>query len=86
MPRMIARIASKPLIWLVQFYRYAISPMLPPRCRFTPTCSEYACEAIERYGPVKGVALAIRRVGKCHPWHPGGYDPIPHPTDNHRSN
>ena len=68
---------ATPLIWLVHFYRYAISPMLGRSCRFDPSCSEYAIEALERHGLFKGVSLAIRRVGRCHPWHPGGYDPVP---------
>jgi putative membrane protein insertion efficiency factor len=66
-----------PLIWLVRAYQYAISPMLGNNCRFHPTCSAYAVEALERHGPFKGLWLALRRVGRCHPWHPGGYDPVP---------
>lgn len=68
---------SRPLIWLVRGYQLAISPLLPPSCRFHPTCSCYAIEALERHGPLKGVWLALRRVGRCHPWHPGGHDPVP---------
>ncbi|HEX5675761.1 MAG TPA: membrane protein insertion efficiency factor YidD [Azonexus sp.] len=68
---------SLPLIWLLRIYKYAISPMLGRSCRFHPSCSEYAIEALERHGPVKGLILAVRRVGRCHPWHPGGYDPVP---------
>jgi uncharacterized protein len=66
-----------PLIGLLHIYKYAISPMLGRSCRFHPSCSEYAIEALERHGPAKGLWLAIRRVGRCHPWHPGGYDPVP---------
>lgn len=66
-----------PLIWLVRVYQYAISPMLGRSCRFHPSCSEYAVEALERHGALKGLWLAVRRVGRCHPWHPGGYDPVP---------
>ena len=66
-----------PLIGLLQIYKYAISPMLGRSCRFHPSCSEYAIEALERHGPAKGLWLAIRRIGRCHPWHPGGYDPVP---------
>ncbi|RLJ68196.1 membrane protein insertion efficiency factor YidD [Sulfurisoma sediminicola] len=66
-----------PLIGLLRIYKYAISPMLGRSCRFHPSCSEYAIEALERHGPAKGLWLAIRRVGRCHPWHPGGYDPVP---------
>jgi hypothetical protein len=66
-----------PMIGLLRIYQYAISPMLGRSCRFHPSCSEYAVEALERHGPFKGLWLAIRRVGRCHPWHPGGYDPVP---------
>ena len=66
-----------PFIMLVRFYQYAISPMLGRNCRFDPSCSEYAVEALRRHGAFKGLWLAIRRVGRCHPWHPGGYDPVP---------
>lgn len=65
------------LIALVRFYRYAISPMLGRNCRFHPTCSEYAIEAIERYGALRGGWMAAKRVGRCHPFNPGGYDPVP---------
>ena len=61
----------------LKIYRYAISPYLGPRCRFTPTCSAYALEAIERYGAVRGSWLALRRLARCHPFCPGGYDPVP---------
>ncbi len=65
------------LLWLIRFYQRQISPGLPPSCRFTPTCSEYARQAIEKYGALKGTYLAVRRLLKCHPFHPGGYDPVP---------
>lgn len=68
---------AAPLIALVKIYQYAISPMLGRSCRFDPTCSEYAVLALQRYGAIKGIWLAARRVGRCHPWHPGGYDPVP---------
>ncbi len=61
---------------LIRFYRRAISPMLPPSCRFTPTCSEYAYEAIEKYGILKGGRLAIWRILRCNPWGGSGYDPV----------
>ncbi|NLF52911.1 MAG: membrane protein insertion efficiency factor YidD [Thauera phenolivorans] len=65
------------LIGLLRFYRYAISPMLGRNCRFHPTCSEYAIEAVQRHGALRGGWLAAKRVGRCHPFHPGGYDPVP---------
>lgn len=65
------------LVGMIAFYRYWISPLKPPSCRFYPTCSQYAMEAIERFGPLYGVWLALKRLVKCGPWHPGGYDPIP---------
>jgi len=61
----------------IQFYRYTLSPMVGPTCRFYPSCSAYALEAIDRHGAVHGAWLAARRIGRCHPWHPGGYDPVP---------
>ena len=64
------------LLWLISFYRRNISPLKPPCCRFIPTCSEYALQAIEKYGALKGGLLALRRILKCHPFHPGGYDPV----------
>lgn len=64
------------LVALLRFYKAAISPFLPPSCRFTPTCSEYAMGAIERYGVLRGGWKGIRRLSKCHPFHPGGYDPV----------
>jgi len=68
---------AKPFIWLVRGYQLAISPLLPPSCRFYPTCSCYAIEALTRHGVIKGLWLALRRVGRCHPWNPGGHDPVP---------
>jgi putative membrane protein insertion efficiency factor len=68
---------TRVLIVLVAAYRCAISPMLGRSCRFHPSCSEYAQEALERHGAVRGVWLALRRIGRCHPWHHGGYDPVP---------
>ena len=65
------------LLALIAVYRYAISPMLGRNCRFMPSCSEYASEAIHRHGSVRGGWLALRRVLRCHPWNPGGYDPVP---------
>lgn len=68
-----ARLAAVPIL----VYRYGISPMIGPRCRFHPTCSAYALEALDRYGPVRGLWLTLRRLARCHPWHPGGVDPLP---------
>lgn len=61
----------------IRFYRQFISPLKPPTCRFYPTCSAYALEAIEVHGPLKGSWLAARRIARCHPFHPGGLDPVP---------
>ena len=65
------------LLLLVQFYRSCISPLTPPSCRYYPTCSAYAMEAIERYGARRGAWMALRRILCCHPFHAGGYDPVP---------
>ena len=62
---------------LIRSYRYAISPMLGPHCRFHPSCSAYALEALERHGSWRGSWLALRRLARCNPWHPGGCDPVP---------
>ncbi len=64
------------LVWGVRGYRLAISPLLPPSCRFTPTCSNYAIEALERKGLFTGIRMAAWRLLRCHPFHPGGYDPV----------
>jgi hypothetical protein len=65
------------LLALVKFYRYAISPFLGRNCRYYPCCSQYAVEALEKHGAAKGTWLAIKRVGRCHPWSHGGFDPVP---------
>ncbi|MBQ1891527.1 MAG: membrane protein insertion efficiency factor YidD [Firmicutes bacterium] len=65
------------LIFLINIYRAYISPRFPAVCRYTPTCSQYALEAIRKYGALKGTWLAIKRILRCHPGHPGGYDPVP---------
>lgn len=65
------------LMVFVRLYQMLISPLLPPGCRFHPTCSAYALEAIQRHGSIRGLWLALRRLAKCHPFHPGGFDPVP---------
>ncbi|MBO5585472.1 MAG: membrane protein insertion efficiency factor YidD [Bacteroidaceae bacterium] len=65
------------LLLPIHFYRMAISPLFPPTCRFTPTCSQYAIDAIRKHGPLKGLYLACRRLLRCHPWGGSGYDPVP---------
>jgi len=64
-------------IFLIKLYRTFISPLFPSSCRFTPTCSEYSIEAIKKYGVIKGGWLSVKRISRCHPFHPGGYDPVP---------
>ena len=70
-----ARVVAAPIV----AYRRWISPALPPTCRYYPSCSEYALTAVAVHGPVRGIGLAIRRLLRCHPFHPGGYDPVPDP-------
>ena len=69
-------VGSRAAIALLEAYRRVVSPLLPPACRFTPSCSFYAIESIRKYGLVRGVIMAGRRLLKCHPFHPGGYDPV----------
>ncbi len=69
-------IFRRPLIGLIRIYQMLISPLIPPSCRFTPTCSQYAIDAIELHGPLRGVYLATRRLLRCHPFNRGGYDPV----------
>jgi len=68
---------SLPFLGLIRLYQLVLSPLLGPKCRYTPTCSHYAMEAIRKYGPLKGCWLAIRRIGRCHPWGGHGHDPVP---------
>ncbi|WP_415903262.1 membrane protein insertion efficiency factor YidD [Neptuniibacter sp. QD29_5] len=75
------RCLSSLLIGLVNIYRYLISPVIGPRCRFHPTCSSYMIEAIKLHGPFKGVWLGLKRLSKCHPYNDGGYDPVPMPKN-----
>lgn len=70
-------VTSTALSAAVRCYQLLVSPLLPPACRFLPTCSEYAAEAIERHGPWRGIILAARRLARCHPWGGSGYDPVP---------
>ncbi|MCC5576856.1 membrane protein insertion efficiency factor YidD [Microtetraspora sp. AC03309] len=72
-------LAARVLLGPIRFYRAFISPALGPRCRFEPSCSAYGLEAIAVHGAVRGSWLTIRRIGRCHPFHPGGFDPVPPP-------
>lgn len=67
----------KLLLALIRFYQYAISPMLGRRCRFYPSCSEYTAEAVQKYGAIQGTSLGLKRISRCHPFNPGGFDPVP---------
>ncbi len=73
----VKKIVSQLLLLPIYFYRNCISPLLPPTCRYTPTCSQYAIEAIKKHGPLKGLWLTIKRICRCHPWGGSGYDPVP---------
>ena len=70
---------GKLLILLIRMYQAGVAPMLGNCCRFYPSCSNYTMEAIRRHGSLRGVWLGVRRIGRCHPWHPGGVDPVPAP-------
>ncbi|HSV56218.1 MAG TPA: membrane protein insertion efficiency factor YidD [Magnetospirillaceae bacterium] len=70
-------ILSAVLSGCIRLYRAVLSPLKPPSCRFYPTCSEYALEAVRKHGPFQGTAFTFRRILRCHPWNPGGYDPVP---------
>ena len=72
---------KKLFLLLIQFYRLFISPLKPPSCRYIPTCSEYAMIAVEKYGPWRGGWMAVKRILRCHPFHKGGYDPVPELPD-----
>lgn len=72
------------LITLIRIYRLLIAPLMGRHCRFEPSCSAYALNALQKYGAAKGGWLTLKRLGRCHPWHPGGFDPVPGPdSDNH---
>jgi putative membrane protein insertion efficiency factor len=64
-------------VLLIRLYQWTVSPLLGPTCRFHPSCSQYALEAVRRYGVLRGTGLALARLARCHPWHPGGFDPVP---------
>lgn len=72
-----ARVANVPFVLGILLYRVTLSPFIGRQCRFEPTCSRYSLGAFRRYGPVTGLWLTARRIGRCHPFHPGGYDPVP---------
>jgi hypothetical protein len=71
------KILALPFIALIKFYQWVLSPLLGPKCRYTPTCSQYAVEALKKYGVWKGLWLAVKRISRCHPWGGHGYDPVP---------
>lgn len=75
----------KILILIIRAYQLVLSPLLGPRCRFYPSCSCYAQTALQRYGVIKGGWLGLRRIFRCHPWHPGGVDPVPEKDDLHKT-
>ena len=68
---------SRAIVGLIRFYQRSVSPFLPPSCRYTPTCSQYTLEAVTKYGAARGLLMGGRRLLRCHPFHPGGYDPVP---------
>lgn len=74
---MLKKIMTKLLLLPIRFYQLSISPLFPAACRYTPTCSQYAVEAIMVHGPLKGLWLALKRICRCHPWGGSGYDPVP---------
>lgn len=77
----VSQLLAWPLVQLLRFYRVAVSPWLGPNCRFTPSCSSYAIEALQNRGVVTGIWLAVRRIARCHPWGGAGYDPVPGAQD-----
>ncbi|MBS1928744.1 MAG: membrane protein insertion efficiency factor YidD [Chitinophagaceae bacterium] len=74
---LIRQILISPFVLLIKFYQYVISPVIGPKCRFTPTCSNYALDAFRKHGLIKGFWLSIKRISRCHPWGGHGYDPVP---------
>lgn len=77
-----SRLVTLPLFLVIRTYQLLIAPLLPPACRFEPSCSRYAIEALREHGALRGSWLALRRIGRCHPWGGSGYDPVP-PRDRH---
>ncbi|MBF6610324.1 MAG: membrane protein insertion efficiency factor YidD [Chryseobacterium sp.] len=77
MKRKINTVLTFPLVVLIRFYQWFISPLLPKNCRYEPTCSHYMAEALQIHGPLKGLWLGIKRIARCHPWGGEGYDPVP---------
>ena len=75
--RILGKVLAFPLVALVKIYQWCISPFTPASCRFVPTCSQYALEALRKHGPLKGGWLALQRIARCHPWGGHGYDPVP---------
>jgi len=75
--KLLKTIVSFPFLLIIKIYQVAISPLFPPSCRFYPTCSAYSFEAISKYGPIKGGVLSVKRILRCHPGNPGGFDPVP---------
>ncbi len=76
-PNRINRLLARPLVALVRFYQRFISPLTPPTCRYSPTCSQYTVEALQKHGLLKGGWLALKRIASCNPWGGSGYDPVP---------
>ncbi len=77
MKTLLQQIIKAPIIALIKIYQFGISPLIGPKCRYTPTCSQYAIEALHKYGVIKGLWLGIKRIASCHPWGKHGYDPLP---------
>jgi putative membrane protein insertion efficiency factor len=73
----VLQLPQRGLELLIRGYQRGVSPLLPPSCRFSPTCSQYTLDAVRRYGALRGAWLGLRRLARCHPWHPGGFDPVP---------
>lgn len=75
--KLLLKILALPFIALIKLYQWILSPLLGPKCRFTPTCSQYSLEALKKHGLLKGFWLSVKRIGRCHPWGGHGYDPVP---------